>query len=54
MEDLGIIEWEKEYEEGISGYVKGVVCGEYHVSLILGIGLIFRGIVWSLLLLAGL
>ena len=28
--------------------------GEYPVSLILGIGLIFRGIIWSLLLLAGL
>ena len=30
------------------------MCGEYPVSLILGIGLIFRGIIWSLLLLAGL
>ena len=54
MEDLGTIELEKEYKERISGYVKEAVCGEYRVSLILGIGLIFCGIVWSLLLLAGL
>ena len=54
MKDLGTIELEKEYKERISGYVKGAVCGEYCVSLILGIGLISRGIVRSLLLLAGL
>ena len=55
MEDLGTIELEKEYKERISGYVKAAaVCGEYRVSLILGIGLIFRGIVRSLLLLVGL
>ena len=50
MEDLGTIGLEKKYKERISGYVKGAVCGEYRVSLILGIGLIFRGIVWSRLL----
>ena len=54
MEDLGTIELEKKYRERISGYVKGALCGEYYISLILGIGLIFRGIVQSLLLLAGL
>ena len=48
------LELEKEYKEEKSGYVKGAVCGEYRVSLILGIELIFRGIVWYLLLLAGL
>ena len=54
MEDLGTIELEKGYKEEKSGYVTGAVCGKYCVSLILGIGLIFCGIVWSLLLLAGL
>ena len=48
MEDPGTREFEKRCEAG------RYVCGEYPVSLILGIGLIFRGIIWSLLLLAGL
>ena len=48
MEDPGTTELEKRCEAG------RYVCGEYPVSLIFGIGLIFRGIIWSLLLLAGL
>ena len=48
MEDPGTTELEKRCE------AESYVCGEYPVSLILGIGLIFCGIIWSLLLLAGL